>query len=50
MHHAIAGISAHRKDLHESEHCLAVIVVEHVDSAERKRDAASRAGEPVDIR
>jgi len=50
MHLAIAGIAAHRKDLHESGHCFAVVVVEHVDSAERTRDAASRAGEPVDIR
>jgi len=27
MHHVIAGIAAHRKDLHESGHCLAVVVV-----------------------
>ena len=40
LHLAIAGVAAHRKDLHGSGHCLAVVVVEHVDSAERKRDAA----------
>jgi len=50
LHLAIDGVAAHHTDLHGSGHCLAVVVIEYVDSTKRKRDAASRAGEPVDIR